>query len=102
MYYRFFRPVLVAIILGTVIVLAPLFVLKVIAFFLITGLLIRFFIFRKIRRFFKGQLFYTRFADDIRNMSDAEYKKYKQRYTYNGFTDYYGEPQGQTIEIEVK
>lgn len=102
MNYRIFKPILATILLGTVVFLAPLFVLKVIAFFFITGLLIRFFIFRRIRRFFKGQLFYTRFADDIRNMSDKEYNKYKQRYSHKGFTDYYGKPQGQTIEVEIK
>jgi len=102
MYYRVLKPIVFGILVGLAFFIMPFFILKVIAFFIIGGLLIRFFIFRGIRRFFKGKLFYTSFADDIRNMSDSEYQKYKQRYSNRGFTYFYGKPRGQTIEVEVK
>ena len=88
MNYRFLTPLITLLILGTVIVLAPLFVLKVIAFFLITGLLIRFFIYRQIRRF----------TNAIRNRSNTKYYNAKTGYSYNK----YGKHNVQTIEIEAK
>lgn len=106
MYYSIFRPVLFGVLLGLGIYFIPFFILKVLLFFVIVGALIRFFIFRRIRRFFTGQLFITGYADRIRRMSDAEYKKHKQRYQ-RGFYSYQyayenSRPNGPTIDIEIK
>lgn len=91
------------IILGLAVFIMPFFILKVLAFFIIAGLLVRFFIFRKIRRFFKGQLFYNGFADEIRNMKDSDYQKFKQRFKSHPHSAAYARfENGETIEVEIK
>lgn len=103
MYYNIIRPIIMGILLGLAVFIMPFFILKVIAFFMIAGLLIRFFIFRRIRRFFKGQLFFSGFADEIRNMKDSDYQKFKQLFKRHPHSAAYARfKNGETIEVEIK
>lgn len=103
MYYNIIRPIIMGILLGLAVFIMPFFILKVIAFFMIAGLLIRFFIFRRIRRFFKGQMFFSGFADEIRNMEDIDYQKFKQRFKRHPHSAAYARfKNGETIEVEIK
>ncbi len=70
---------------------------------MIAGLLIRLFVFRRLRRFFKGQLFFSGFADEIRNMNDTDFQKFKQRFKRHPRSRAYARyDNGETIEVEIK
>ncbi|MBN8786091.1 MAG: hypothetical protein J0I84_03320 [Terrimonas sp.] len=71
------KPIVVGVLIGTALFFIPFFVLRVIAFFLIAGLVFRLFAGRR-RRFgrnFSEERF--AFVDHIRNMSDEEYQAFK-------------------------
>lgn len=89
MYNRVIKPIIIGVLLGSALFLMPFFILKVLVFFLIAGLLIRYFILRAIRRFAKNIINKTNTAS------------YKAGY-YNRYTNKYGNPAVQTIEIEAK
>ncbi|MCC6289507.1 MAG: hypothetical protein IT249_16630 [Chitinophagaceae bacterium] len=71
------KPIVAGVLIGAALFFIPFFVLRVIAFFLIAGLVFRLFAGRR-RRFgrnFSEQRF--AFVDRIRNMSDEEYQAFK-------------------------
>lgn len=71
------KPIVAGVFLGAALFFIPFFILRVVTFILIVGLIFRLFAGR--RRFgrnFGGHRF--AFADQIRNMSDEEYQKFKE------------------------
>lgn len=76
------KTVIVGALIGASLFFIPFFVLRIFAFFLIIGGLIRLFgagRFGRYRRGF-GPGFNPAFADNIRNMSEEEYSQFKQRF----------------------
>ncbi|MFT3748323.1 MAG: hypothetical protein QM768_08410 [Agriterribacter sp.] len=71
------KPIVVGALIGAALFFIPFFVLRVITFFLIAGLIFRLFAGRRRRfgRHFNEQRF--AFVDHIRNMSDEEYQAFK-------------------------
>ncbi len=73
------KPILAGMLIGAALFFMPFFLLRVLLVFLIIGALFRLFGGRGIRGR-HGRGFHPAFADSIRNMSDEEYNKYKQRF----------------------
>lgn len=73
------KPVLAGILIGLGLFFIPFFMLRVVLFLLIAGLVFRLFAGR--RRHFGGPFGERRlaFTDHIRNMSEEEYAQFKQR-----------------------
>lgn len=74
---QFLKFVLGGILLGTALFFIPFFVLKVFVFFLIIGLLFRIF---SRPRYHGWRRWAWANPDNIRNMSDEEYEKFKARF----------------------
>lgn len=72
------KPIVAGVILGAALFFIPFFVLRVAAAVLIAGALFRLFAERRFRRYRPG--IYPAFADKIRNMSDDEYARFKERF----------------------
>jgi len=72
------RPIIGGILIGAALFFMPFFFVRIILFFLIISLIIRFFIGRRwgYRRGFDAA-----FTDNIRKMSDEEYNRFKQNRT---------------------
>ncbi len=73
-----FKAIFKGIFVGAVIFMMPFFILKVVVFFMIAGLLFRMFIGRRMGR--RMQQYRLALADNIRNMSDDEYARYKENF----------------------
>lgn len=73
---RIFRTLIYTVLLGAAVFIMPLFILKVITFLIIAGLLVRLFIYSKIRSI----------SNSLKNMGNNKTRSYKV----------------QTIEIEAK
>jgi len=76
------KPVLIGILAGAALFMMPFFLLRVLVFFLIMGALFRLF---RGSRFWGGYRhrfagFHPEFADTIRNMSEEEYKVFRQKF----------------------
>lgn len=78
---RFLKPILAGILIGAATFFLPFFVLRVVVVFLIIGGLFRLLGGRRFGRGY-GRRFHPAFADNIRNMSDEEYKAFKQSNRY--------------------
>lgn len=74
---KLLKPILAGILIGAALFFLPFFVLRVVVVFLIIGALFRLFGGRRFGRGY-GRGFHPAFADNIRNMSDEEYKAFKQ------------------------
>ncbi len=74
-----FKTIVAGIILGAGIFYLPFFLLRLLLAFLIIGTFFRFFIGRRF-----GRRLHPAFADRIRNMSDEEYKLFKENYNNCG------------------
>ncbi len=70
------RPIIAGILIGAALFFMPFFFVRFILFFLIIGLIFRFFIGRRFRGY--RHRFDAGFTDNIRNMSDEEYNRFKQ------------------------
>ena len=70
------KPILGGLIIGAALFFMPFFVLKVLVFLLIIGLLFRLFGWRRGWRHYRGPYGWA-FADKIRNMSDEDYEHFK-------------------------
>lgn len=79
---KLLKPILAGILIGAALFFMPFFVLRVIVVFLIIGALFRLFGGRRFGRGY-GRGFHHAYADNIRNMSDEEYKAFKQNNTYS-------------------
>lgn len=79
---KFLKPILAGILIGAALFFMPFFVLRVVIVFLIIGALFRLFAGRRFGRGY-GRGFHHAYADNIRNMSDEEYKAFKQSNTYS-------------------
>ena len=73
---KFLQPILAGILIGAALFFIPFFVLRVVVIFLIIGGLFRLFGGRRFGRGYRHG-FHPAFADNIRNMSDEEYKAFK-------------------------
>lgn len=82
-----YRSITYIVLLGTAIFIMPLFILKVLTFLVLSGLLIRFVIYRKI----------SRFINKIKSMNNGS--SYKKHTSYGNREGNY---KTQTIEIEAK
>jgi hypothetical protein len=100
MYYNIIRPILIGLIVGAACFFMPFFILKVVLFFFIAGVLLRMYVYRKMRRFF-GTWVNPRFVEKIRNMNEDEFTRFKQRNSSRSY-DYYNRPQGPVINVEIK
>ena len=78
------KPIIGGLLLGTALFLVPFFVLKVLIFFLVIGLLFRLFGRRRHRGPWGWAL-----ADKIRTMSEEEYNDYKTKWRRGGCHGYY-------------
>jgi len=75
------KPIVGGIVLGAALFFIPFFLLRVVAFVIIVGAIFRLFAGR--RRFGRGfNEHRLAFADNIRNMSDEEYQKFKSEMPY--------------------
>lgn len=74
------KPILFGTLFGALAFLMPFFLLKVLFFFLIAGVLFRVFARRRFGP--HGGGYHLAFADRIRNMSDEEYAAFKNRYQH--------------------
>ena len=77
------RPILIGILAGAALFVMPFFLLRALLFFLIVGGLFRLFRGRRNwgwRRGHFGGGFYPAFADTIRNMSEEDYKVFRQKF----------------------
>ncbi len=79
------KPILIGILLGAALFIMPFFLIGAIMFFLIIGALFRLFRGRRFGRWHRREL-HPAFADTIRDMSEEEYKIYRQKLE----THYYG------------
>lgn len=82
---QIWKPVLAGLLIGGALYFIPFFVARVVVFVLIVGLIIRLFAGRRPGRF--GQYYRAQrlqFADNIRNMSDEEYARFKEQATNYG------------------
>ena len=70
------RPIIAGILIGAVLFFMPFFFVRILLFFLIIGAIFRFFIGRRSWGYRRG--FDSSFTDNIRNMSDEEYNRFKQ------------------------
>lgn len=76
------KPVIAGILIGLGLFFIPFFIIRVALFFLVAALIVRLFIGRG-RRW--GSSFGERrlaFTDHIRNMSEEEYTRFKQKFAY--------------------
>ena len=87
---QIFKSILIGILVGAALFMAPFFLLKFFLFFLIIGAICRLWWGGKRRRWSKWNNY--AYADHIRNMSEEEYKNYKEKWNgYNrGPQHYYG------------
>ncbi|MFT4094088.1 MAG: hypothetical protein QM640_10640 [Niabella sp.] len=76
------KPVIAGIILGAALFFMPFFVLRVATVVLIAGTLFRLFAGRRFGRRFGTDNRFAGFADKIRNMSDEEYARFKEKFQY--------------------
>lgn len=74
---KLLKPILAGILIGAALFFMPFFVLRVVAVFLIIGGLFRLFGGRRFGGGY-GRGFHPAFADNIRNMSEEEFKAFKQ------------------------
>ncbi len=74
-----FKAIFKGIFVGAVIFIMPFFILKVLVFFMIAGLLFRIFIGRRMGRHMHQHR--LAFVDNIRNMNDEEYARYKENFS---------------------
>ncbi len=78
------KPILIGAALGAALFLVPFFVLKVIVFFLLIGLIFRFFGRGRYYRGYRGPAYRGpagwAYADKIRGMSDEDYENFKQQF----------------------
>jgi hypothetical protein len=80
------RPIIAGILIGTALFFMPFFFVRILLFFLIIAAIFRFFIGRRFRGYRRG--FDSSFTDNIRNMSDEEYNRFKQNISQG--CGYYG------------
>jgi len=69
------RPIIAGILIGATLFFMPFFFVRIILFFLVISLIVRFFIGR---RWGYRRRFDATFTDNIRNMSEEEYNRFKQ------------------------
>jgi predicted membrane protein len=81
------KKIFAATILGTAIFLMPYFFLKVAAFFILTSMLIRIFIKRKMKQVFGGHYPRPAFTDTLRTVNNEEYMSLKRKAKRNSSTD---------------
>lgn len=79
------KPVLIGILVGAALFIMPFFLLRALLFFLLIGGLIRLFRGRVFGGWYGhkwgyGGGFHPAFADTIRNMSEEEYKVFRQKF----------------------
>jgi len=79
---KLLKPILAGILIGAALFFMPFFVLRVVVVFLIIGAMFRLFRGRRFSRGY-GRGLHHAYADNIRNMSDEEYKAFKQNNTYS-------------------
>ena len=70
------RPIIAGILIGAALFFMPFFFVRILLFFLIIGAIFRLIIGRRFRGYRGG--FDAAFTDNIRNMSDEEYSRFKQ------------------------
>ena len=70
------RPIIAGILIGAALFFVPFFFVRFLLFVLVIGAIFRFFIGRRFRGYRRG--FDAAFTDNIRNMSDEEYNRFKQ------------------------
>jgi len=70
------KPMIAGILIGAALFFMPFFFVRFILFFLVIGAIFRFFIGRRYWGYRRG--FDANFTDNIRNMSDEEYNRFKQ------------------------
>ena len=81
---KIIRAIAIGAITGAALFFLPFFILRGLLFILFIGFIIRLIAFGAWRRGgWRGRGFNTRFADEIRSMSDEEYNRFKQNF-YNG------------------
>ena len=90
------KPVLIGFLLGAALFMMPFFVARAIVFFLILGALYKLLKARRIRKWNHPQLHPAQ-ADVIRNMSEQEYRVYKQKLE----AQYYGKTPKKEQIIEI-
>ncbi len=78
------KPVLAGLLMGGALYFMPFFVVRVVLFVLIAGLLIRLFTRHRSGRFGHYRAMRLQYADSIRNMSDKEYALFKERISSYG------------------
>ncbi len=77
------KPILIGILLGAALFIMPFFLIRALVFFLIIGALFRLFRGgRRFRRWHHREL-HPAFTDTIRDMSEEEYKVYRQKLEAN-------------------
>lgn len=89
------RPVIAGILIGAALFFMPFFFVRFILFFLIIGAIFRFFIGRRFRGGYRRG-FHAAFTDNIRNMSDEEYSRFKQNLNQGCGFNNYNKPQPAT------
>lgn len=78
------KPIAIGILLGTAAYFMPFFLLKGFFFFLLIGALFRLFFFRRMGWGGHGHYMHLVYADHLRNMSEEDYNKYKERFQGRG------------------
>ena len=81
------KPIIAGILIGAALFFMPFFFVRFILFFLIIGAIFRFIVWGRFRGYRRG--FDATFTDNIRNMSDEEYNRFKQNRAQGcGFNNY--------------
>lgn len=76
------KPIIVGIIIGAALFFMPFFVLRVAITAIIIGLIFKSFRRSGFGRGFDRKQRFSHMADKIRNMSDEEYKQFKEKFSY--------------------
>jgi hypothetical protein len=83
---RIIKPIILGLLLGTAIIMAPLFLFKAFLFLMLAGFLLRLFFIRKLRHFMRHQAAYAGNAGNLRTMSDEEYISIKRQQQFRNAT----------------
>ena len=78
------RPIAIGVLVGTAAYFMPFFMLKGFLFFFLIAGLFRFFFFRRMGWGGHGNYMHVVYADHLRNMSEDDYAKYKERFQGRG------------------
>lgn len=70
------KPIIAGILIGAALFFMPFFFVRILLFFLVIGAIFRLFAGRRFRGYRRS--FDSHFTDNIRNMSDEEYSRFKQ------------------------